>query len=71
MKNSSLIYLLALGTLGYSCFRSLSKNIYKRQEENGKYLLQKTKLAGKAGVIGGAVLMAVGIRILISHLTGG
>ena len=30
-----------------------------------------TKLAGKAGVIGGAVLMAVGIRILISHLTGG
>jgi rubredoxin len=48
---SSLIYLLALGTLGYSCFRSLSKNIYKRQEENGKYLLQKTKLAGKAGLL--------------------
>ena len=44
---SSLFYLAALAVLIYSLFRSLSKNIYKRQEENGKYLVLKTRLRGK------------------------
>ena len=48
---SSLFYLFALALLVYSLFRSLSKNIYKRQEENGKYLVQKTKVQGKIGLL--------------------
>ena len=48
---SSLFYLLALALLIYSLFRSLSKNIYKRQEENGKYLVQKTRVLGKIGLL--------------------
>jgi flagellar biosynthesis component FlhA len=37
-------YFLALALLVWSCFRSFSKNIYKRQMERQKYLTIKNKV---------------------------
>lgn len=42
---------LALILLGYVYFRMLSRNIYKRQEENGKYLRLKYKVTSKLNVL--------------------
>ncbi len=37
----SLFYLLGLAALVYSCFRIMSRNIYKRQQENSWYLKKR------------------------------
>ena len=42
---------LALALLGYMYFRMLSRNIYKRQEENGKYLRFVYQLKSKINVL--------------------
>ena len=42
---------LALILLGYMYFRMLSRNIYKRQEENGKYLRLKYQVTSKFNVL--------------------
>ena len=42
---------LALVLLGYIYFRMLSRNIYKRQEENGKYLRWKYQITSKLNVL--------------------
>ena len=34
----SISYIIVLSLLGYAYFRMLSRNIHKRQEENGKYI---------------------------------
>ena len=39
-----LLYPLVLILLGYSYFRMLSRNIYKRREENARYLQRKAKV---------------------------
>ncbi len=46
-----LFRLLVPVLLVYSYFRMLSKNIYKRQEENGKYLRLKYKAVSKFNVL--------------------
>lgn len=38
------IYPLVILLLGYAYFRMLSRNVYKRREENGKYLRLRYKL---------------------------
>ncbi len=43
--------LLAIALLVYIYFRMLSRNIYRRQEENGKYLRLKYKVATKFKVL--------------------
>lgn len=40
------IYPVVLVLLGYIYFRMFSRNIYRRREENGKYLRMKLKLSG-------------------------
>lgn len=40
----SLWWLLTLAVLGYMYFRMFSKNVYKRQDENGKYLRIRYKV---------------------------
>ena len=42
---------LALILLGYIYFRMFSRNIYKRQEENGKYLRWKYQITSKLNVL--------------------
>ena len=42
---------LAFVLLGYIYYRMLSRNIYKRQEENGKYLRQKYNFMSKLNVL--------------------
>lgn len=46
-----LFSLLVLVLLVYSYFRMLSKNIYKRQEENGKYLRFRYKVVSEFNII--------------------
>ena len=41
------LYPLTFLLLCYVYYRMLSRNVYKRQEENGKYLRQRMKLEGK------------------------
>ena len=44
-------FLLALALLGYIYFRMLSRNVYKRQDENGRYLRAKYKLQSRLRLI--------------------
>ena len=41
----SFCYPLAIAMLGFTYFRMLSRNVYKRREENGKYLRWRYKLS--------------------------
>lgn len=41
------LFYVVLGLLGYVYFRMLSRNVYKRREENGKYMRFKYAMAGK------------------------
>ena len=43
---------LALALLGYIYFRMLSRNVYKRQDENGRYLRAKYKLQSRLRLVG-------------------
>ena len=45
------LFLLALALLGYIYFRMLSRNVYRRQEENGRYLRAKYKLQSRLRLI--------------------
>ena len=45
-------FLLALALLGYIYFRMLSRNVYKRQDENGRYLRSKYKLQSRLRLVG-------------------
>ena len=38
-------YVIVLALLGYAYFRMLSRNIYKRREENGKFVRARYKLS--------------------------
>ena len=42
---SYLLYLLGLGIIAFALFRAFSRNIYKRQAENARYLKIKPSLA--------------------------
>lgn len=44
LADSWLLSLLGSGILAYCIFRTLSKNLYKRQSENAKYLNVRNKL---------------------------
>lgn len=44
------LYPLVILLLGWAYFRMLSRNIYKRSEENGKYLSLKNALVSRARV---------------------
>lgn len=44
LVDSWLLSLLGSGILAYCIFRTLSKNLYKRQSENAKYLNVRNKL---------------------------
>ncbi len=45
-------FLLALALLGYIYFRMLSRSVYKRQDENGRYLRAKYKLQSRLRLVG-------------------
>ena len=45
-------FLLALALLGYIYFRMLSRNVYKRQDENGRHLRAKYKLQSRLRLVG-------------------
>ena len=45
-------FLLALALLGYIYFRMLSRNVYKRQDENNRYLRAKYKLQSRLRLLG-------------------
>ena len=45
-------FLLALALLIYIYFRMLSRNVYKRQDENGRYLRARYKLQSRLHLIG-------------------
>lgn len=42
-----LLFVLALALLVYIYFRMLSRNLYKRQDENGRYLRAKYKVESR------------------------
>ncbi len=44
---SAVLFLFAAALLAYGYFRMLSKNVYKRQTENKKYLAAKSKITGE------------------------
>lgn len=46
-KGAQIIHILVLALLGLAYFRMLSKNLYKRREENGKYLRIRYKVIGE------------------------
>lgn len=46
------LYLLVLALLAYIYFRMLSRNIYKRQDENGRYLRARYKLQSRLRLLG-------------------
>ena len=48
----SWLYLPALALLGYIYFRMLSRNLYKRQDENGRYLRAKNRVQSRLRLIG-------------------
>ena len=41
---SSALYLLSMGLFVYVIFRMMSRNIYRRQQENGAYLRERYKV---------------------------
>ena len=41
---SSALYLLSMGLFVYVIFRMMSRNIYRRQQENGAYLRERYKI---------------------------
>ena len=45
-------FLLALALLVYIYFRMLSRSVYRRQEENGRYLRAKYKLLSRLRLVG-------------------
>ena len=45
-------FLLAIALLVYIYFRMLSRNVYKRQEENSRYLRAKYRLQSRIRLIG-------------------
>ena len=47
----SWLYLPALALLVYIYFRMLSRNVYKRQDENGRYLRAKYKIQSRLRLI--------------------
>lgn len=51
IRQLSILYLFSLALLIWSWFRSLSRNIYKRQNERSKYLEIKTKIKQKPVLI--------------------
>ncbi len=46
------LFLLVIALLAYIYFRMLSRNVYKRQEENGRYLRLKYKLTSRFRLLG-------------------
>lgn len=46
------LYLLVVALLVYIYFRMLSRNIYKRQDENGRYLRARYKLQSRLRLLG-------------------
>lgn len=44
-------FLLAVALLVYIYFRMLSRNVYKRQDENGRYLRAKSKVQSRLRLI--------------------
>lgn len=46
------LFLPALLLLGFAYFRMLSKNVYRRQEENSRYLRAKQKVLSNLRLIG-------------------
>jgi len=50
-KLGGILLPLAMVLLGYMYFRMFSRNIYKRQEENGKYLRFKYNITSKFNVL--------------------
>lgn len=46
------LFILVVALLGYIYFRMLSRNLYRRQEENGRYLRAKYKLQSRFRLIG-------------------
>lgn len=44
------LYILVFAILGYAYFRMLSRNTYKRREENGKYIRARYKLSAAVKV---------------------
>jgi ribosomal protein L37AE/L43A len=44
-------FLLAIALLAYIYFRMLSRNLYKRQEENGRYLRARYRLQSRLRLI--------------------
>lgn len=44
------LYILVFAVLGYAYFRMLSRNTYKRREENGKYIRARYKLSAAVKV---------------------
>lgn len=44
------LYPVVLVLLGYTYFRMFSRNVYRRREENGKYLRVKLKLLGQVRI---------------------
>lgn len=46
-KAYSVLYYVALAVLFYCYFRMFSRNIYKRQQENGKFLRHKRSIADR------------------------
>ena len=46
------MYLLVLALLVYIYFRMLSRNLYKRQDENNRYLRAKYKLQSRLRLLG-------------------
>lgn len=46
------MYLFTLVLLGYIYFRMLSRNVYKRQDENGRYLRLKYRLQSRLRLVG-------------------
>ena len=50
-KLGGILMPLAIALLVYMYYRMLSRNIYKRQEENGKYLRFKYKVTSKINLL--------------------
>ena len=47
----AVLYPLMFALMGFVYFRMLSRNVYTRQEENGKYLRWRMKLVGRVRLL--------------------